>query len=47
MITISGRHNQNICLALGDHFQHEPSDLDVILGDQTIIKCAPPKGHPR
>lgn len=29
-----------------DEFRLLPKDTDVSVGEDTILKCAPPKGHP-
>jgi hypothetical protein len=31
---------------LRDEFRILPKDTDVSLGEDTILKCSPPKGHP-
>ena len=32
---------------LRDDFRAMPKDTDVAIGDETILKCSPPKGHPQ
>ena len=29
-----------------DDFRTMPKDTDVAIGDETMLKCSPPKGHP-
>ena len=31
---------------LRDDFRAMPKDTDVSIGDETVLKCSPPKGHP-
>ena len=33
-------------LDLRDEFRSMPKDTDVAIGDETSLKCSPPKGHP-
>ena len=33
-------------LDLQDEFRAMPKDTDVAIGDETVLNCSPPKGHP-